>query len=450
MPTNRITYGQTAIAVSPSPSNQTNANNLTGLKRIQSASVDFSFAEQRYKQIGSDAFIGQIPIQNSNIGLDLSYFYSNGTNEAIIGLDVNSEQGSLLNYVQKQGQDRNYYILLGTGENQEANKTDENIDFKNQFNVMALGNVFLNSYNFSASIGSIPSISTSLSAYNVVVSQYNDITNGEVIPAINTSTTPAEPVLNQNYKLYPEVFKNTTNRDGNIHSTFSVGDIKLTLADVKQPGVQFTGTNPATSATIQSLDFGFEISREDLYGLGSMYPYGRRAQLPVLGSLSFSALATDLTSGNLDAFLTGDHQYDFMFDLVDHCSGLTGLRIYVDQAHMTSESLSSNIGSDAKVNIEFDFSISTQSGLRFGTPPLIVNQPATTASVGDTLYVQPTGKTSKGGAYNADGFKYQWCGGTSGNIGSNQRSYVATVADSYYVVVSNELGSATSNTCVVS
>ena len=89
------------------------------------------------------------------------------------------------------------------------------------------------------------------------------------------------------------------------------------------------------------------------------------------------------------------------------------------------------------------------SGLKISTPPLIVNQPVSAASDGATLYVQPTGKTSGGAAYNADGFKYEWYkGGVA--FGSNQRSAVTSGADDYYVVVSNELGSATSNTSTIS
>jgi hypothetical protein len=68
------------------------------------------------------------------------------------------------------------------------------------------------------------------------------------------------------------------------------------------------------------------------------------------------------------------------------------------------------------------------------------------------LYVQPTGKTSGGAAYNADGFKYEWYKNGS-SFGSNQRSVTTSSPagpDDYYVVVSNELGSATSNTSTVS
>ena len=86
MATNRITYGQSAIAVSQPPGNSDNTKNLTGLKRVQSASIDFAFARERFKQIGSADYVGQVQVKNADIGLNLNYLYSNGTNEAIMGL----------------------------------------------------------------------------------------------------------------------------------------------------------------------------------------------------------------------------------------------------------------------------------------------------------------------------------------------------------------------------
>ena len=195
MATNRITYGQSAIAVSQPPANSDNTSNLTGLKRVQSASIDFAFARERFKQIGSPDYVGQVQVKNADIGLNVNYLYSNGTNEAIMGLNVDGRVGTALKYIKKENQDRNYYILMGTGENEAPNKLDSVGKFKNKFNIMALGNVFLDSYSLSASVGAPLSVTSSLSAYNVVMNQYNDKTNGETIPAIDTTKVgPVRPL----------------------------------------------------------------------------------------------------------------------------------------------------------------------------------------------------------------------------------------------------------------
>jgi hypothetical protein len=452
MATNRITYGQSAIAVSQPPGNSDNRANLTGLKRVQSASIDFSFARERFKQIGSPDYVGQVQIKNADIGFDVDYFYSNGTNEAVMGLNVDGRQETALKYIKKENQDRNYYLLMGTGDNKAPNELDSAGQFKNNFNVMALGNVFLDSYSLSAAVGSAVSVSSSLSAYNIVMNQYNDTANGETIPAIDTTKTgPGEPVLNKRYKITPSVFQNNTNRDGNIQSAFNAGDIELVLATVKEPGIEFTGSNPARSATLESMNVGFNIDRTDLYGLGSMYPYGKRAVLPILGTLNFSALATEFTSGNLNTFISGENNYNFTFNIKDRCSGQTGLQVVVENAQLDSQGLTDTFGDNASITASFGFSMSDVSGLKISTPPLIVNQPASSASNPVTLSVQATGRTSTDtSVYNADGFKYQWYSlAPLTAIGSNQRTYTTSATGDYYVVVSNELGEARSNTSSV-
>jgi len=436
MATNRITYGQSAIAVSQPPANSDNTKNLTGLKRVQSASIDFAFARERFKQIGSPDYVGQVQVKNADIGLNVNYLYSNGTNEAIMGLNVDGRVGTALKYIKKENQDRNYYILMGTGENEAPNKLDS----------------FLDSYSLSASVGAPLSVTSSLSAYNVVMNQYNDKTNGETIPAIDTTKVgPGEPVLDENYKITPSVFQNTTNRDGNIHAAFAAGDIELILSTVNEPGIEFTGSNPVRSATIESVDVGFNVDRTDLYGLGSMYPYGKRAILPILGTLNFSALATEFTSGNLNTFLSGEHNYNFTFNIKDNCSGLTGLQVIVENAQLDSQGLGETIGDNASITATFGFSMSDVSGLKISTPPLIVNQAWPTASAGATLSVQATGRTSTDtSVYNADGFKYQWYSlEPLTAIGTNQRTYATSATGNYYVVVFNELGEARSNTSSV-
>ena len=95
MATNRITYGQSAIAVSQPPANSDNTSNLTGLKRVQSASINFAFARERFKQIGSPDYVGQVQVKNADIGLDIDYFYVPKITDwqvnifSILGLNLN-------------------------------------------------------------------------------------------------------------------------------------------------------------------------------------------------------------------------------------------------------------------------------------------------------------------------------------------------------------------------
>ncbi len=142
--------------------------------------------------------------------------------------------------------------------------------------------------------------------------------------------------------------------------------------------------------------------------------------------------------------------YDFEI-VVLGASGNTGLQIEVEGAKMDGEGFTQSMGDFATMQAGLSFSMSDTSGLKFSTPPLILNQPATAASAGATLSVAATGRTSSDtSVYNADGFKYEWYKDGSVIGSSNSPAYATSVGGDYYVVVYNELGTATSNTCVVS
>jgi hypothetical protein len=173
-----------------------------------------------------------------------------------------------------------------------------------------------------------------------------------------------------------------------------------------------------------------------------------------LGTLSFSAVASDFQTGTLNELVrldeNNERSYDFALSLMG-ASGNTGLQVEVEGAKMDSEGFSQSVGDLGSMEASLSFSMSDTSGLKFSTPPLIVNQPdAGTNPV--LLSVQATGRTSTDtSVYNADGFKYQWYSlDPLAAVGTNQRSYTTSATGNYYVVVSNELGEATSNSCAVS
>ena len=153
----------------------------------------------------------------------------------------------------------------------------------------------------------------------------------------------------------------------------------------------------------------------------------------------------------MNSFISGSHAYDFHINLVNP-SGQTGLQVVVEGAQMKQQGIKTNLGGNAQIQASFDLSISPTSGLKMSTPPLIIGQPVADGdAAGVTLRVTATGRTSTDtSVYNADGFKYEWYKDGSIIGSSNAPTHTTSTAGEYYVVVSNELGSATSNNSVVS
>lgn len=435
---NRITYGQTLVLASPRPANQSNEDNLTGLKRMQSANVNFSFNRQRFKQIGSADFVGDVNITNPNITLEMDYLYSNGTNEVMLGLNVEGRDSTVLSGLRKPNQDNNYYVLVGSGLKDEVLLTNSDSDFKDNFTVVALGNCFLNSYSINGAVGSLVSVSAEVQADNLELHPY---TTGHSIPAISQSTKL--PDSQYAYKVKKSFFKNTTNQDGLIDSALAPSGIKITVpSNVNVPGLEFTGDN--RSAFINSFGLEFSINRNALYGFGTIYPYGRRAILPVLGSLSFSALASEFQSGTLNNLVRLDENqervYNFTLDLLGQ-SGNTGLQIQIEGARMDSEGFSPSINDNAEMNASFSFSMSDTSGVKFSTPPLILSHPQDASGPTGPLSVVATGKHD---------LFYQWYNSTGSIAGADSSTFTpAFYGENYYCVVSNDLGSCTSNSATL-
>ena len=337
--TTRITYGQCLVLASPRPANQSNTDNLTGMKRVQSANLDFSFSRQRFKQIGSADFVGDVNITNPDITFGMNYYYTNGTNEMLLGLNVDGAKGAALSGLRRPNQDNNFYLLIGSGITDEVLLTAADSDFKDNFNTMALGNCFLNSYSMGASVGALVAVQAAVQADNVELEPYNDDA-GKLIPAIDAATQ--QPSASNKYKIKKSFFQDTTNQDGLIDSALAPSGIKLTLpSNVNVPGMEFTGNGQ--SAFINSFSLDFSIDRTALYGFGSIYPYGRRAILPVLGTLSFSAVASDFQEGTLNELVrldeNNERRYDFDLSLLG-ASGNTGLQIQVEGAKMDCKSAS--------------------------------------------------------------------------------------------------------------
>jgi len=439
--TSRITYGQCLILGSPRPANQSNLTNLTGMKRIQSANMGYTFARERFKQIGSPNFVGDVNITNPEITLEMNYYYSNGTNEILLGLDVDGSQRSALFGLQRPNQSNNFYILFGSGVNSEVLREANDNDFQDKYNVMGLGDCFLNSYALSAAVGAPVTVTAIVQADNMQLQRYSDATNGELIPAIDPSTQ--KPTTTNKYKILTSSFKDTTNQDGLIESAFAPSGIRIVMpADVNVPGLEFTGEYG--DAIVNSVEVSFSIDRTALYGFGSIYPFGRRALMPVLGQLSFSALATEFEHGRLHDLVILDNNTEKSFDFTINVlgvSGTTGLQLEVQGAKVDSESLSQVIGDNASIDATLSFSMSDRSGLKYSTPPLILSQPVGgSVAGGDDLTVVATGKSN---------LSYKWYGSGGEIAGQTQPTYTPGSAGDYYSVISNDLGAATTNTATM-
>lgn len=355
---NRVIYAGTDVLVSSTPSwsGQTGNNSLKLLKRVQSSAISISNPVTRAKQIGSSTFAFEKYITQPEIKVDLNYLVSDNSNELILGLNATGNEGFIKNLA-STGQDRNLFFLLSDTGEQDADSITSMIGY----DVFAIGNAFLTDYSIKASVGSIPNVSTSFSCLNIQFQNYNGTgaSNGSQVPAINLTNgiKSTEKYLLTGYNMSPA---NYLTNQSSRPSAIGPGDITLELEQPIMGGVRYSGTVPAS---INSVDITIPITRKDLIGFGSNYPYDKKILYPLVGTVSFNGTFDHQVTGDFSNIFIDENEYDMAFNLKKN-DGTTGLRIEIQNARVESQSFNLGISENMTFQSSFSFKIFETDGFR--------------------------------------------------------------------------------------
>ena len=149
---------------------------LKKMDRIQNCNFNFSINRQDINEFGKLARIDSIVMETPTVGLDFSYYVTDGYNERLMGFNVTGFKSdgstfidtSVVNGAQAISgllsdlQGNNYYILtVDEGEDVVGGNLTPSST------IVALGNVFISEYGFDASVGAIPTVSVTLEAFNI-------------------------------------------------------------------------------------------------------------------------------------------------------------------------------------------------------------------------------------------------------------------------------------------
>ncbi len=169
--------------------------------------------------------------------------------------------------------------------------------------VISLGNCYLNELGMSFAANSIPRNSCSFIASNIV----SEVLTGNYmqIPAVNleSGTTGGAATIFLN-PLQVERLP-TGNLTGDIINTWSAR-FQPSFENLQIPHNQLT--NFAETA-LSSLDVRLSIDRENAYGFGSDYVYGRDIKYPIQGSISVAGLVSDYQTGGFADLMANEKKY---------------------------------------------------------------------------------------------------------------------------------------------
>ena len=347
MSRNRIIYQSLALYAgqnSARSGSHTGVGDIAQLTRVQSWDSDFSRNFTDINQYGQLAAIDRIEVEAPTVNMSTSWYPTDGSNESYVGLSVCGVSGvpvSILSGIlNKKTDEKNYFLTV-------AKEGSDNVGYVgDKTGVFGLGNAFLTSYSLEASVGDVPTASADFEALNFAV--YSDITGTNYIPAIDPAA--GTKITGISFAI-PKAEANDNDTQVTV---LRPGDITFALTNDQVKGFE------ANDIKIQSFTLSTDLSRTPIEKLGSRFPFSREIDFPVTASLSVEAQMGELADFNLANLLCETDVYTLTITMKKNdCSG-NGAPALVAQlkgAKLLSESLTTSIGDNASVSLEYEVSI---------------------------------------------------------------------------------------------
>lgn len=361
MPRNRTIYNVLSLFASAGNNvtgNQTGANDIIQIPRVQSFDEDFTRSFVDINQFGNLAAIDRLEVDAPEVTASFSYYLSDGKSDRAIGLAVaqsgsNSLTSILSGIVNKTEEPKNYYLTI-TNEGFDVNGNTSTAT-----GIIGLGNASITSYSVSAAVGDIPTADVSLEALNLRV--YSNMGTGSTtVPGIITAGEVDGQPANGTF-LIRQAYAYTGVA---IPAALQPGDITFTLPSNSAVGFS------ETDLKVQDFTISVDLPRSPIQKLGSRYGIARELDFPITASIEVNAEVGDLADGNLVNQLCSGNEFDFNIQMnKPYCAGgpagtttVTPAMIFqVRKAKLTSQSFSSTIGDNATMSATYEVSIGSAS-----------------------------------------------------------------------------------------
>ena len=399
---------------------------LYKLDRVQNCNFNFTINRQDVNEFGKLARIGTIVNEPPTVTLDYSYYITDGLNERLMGFnfggtasntagapawDTGMVQGAgAISGFLSETQGQNYYILtVDEGEDVVGASIGSATD-----SVIAIGNGFVTNYQFTASVGDVPTASVTVEGFNIK----SDVGGGTAgvgysgsSPAIynGTANSPATRITGYNkyYKINAAQIGSTAGTGAATVTALRPGDIVLSVPNASAANedtfvnVADIGTN---AINIQSFGFTVPLARTTLSRLGSLFGYNRVVNVPLNMDITINALVNELAP-NKDLFnvLCGTQPTKEFTITLNQCADVgqnptPKISYNFRGAILTSENHTQDIGGNETVDLTYSIQI---GGANDSTNGLFMSGSYTTGTnmALESGYALPLNDASQGTNY---------------------------------------------------
>lgn len=377
---------------------------LYKLDRVQTCNFNFTINRTDINELGQLARIDSIVTESPTVGLDFSYYLTDGLNERLLGFNVTGcvadlqkiNNSNAISGLITDTQGNNYYVItVDEGEDVVGSELASTTN-----SVIGIGNGFISEYGINLAVGEIPTASVTVEGFNIKcdVNQKATLANGKTVltgtsPAINITGNPVQRLTGYNRGYAINTGINTTGQSS--ITALRPGDIVLTFPT----NDGFADINSATNkAHIQSFAFTVPLTRTVLGRLGSTFGMTRAINFPLNVDVTVNGIVNELQNGDIFELLCGNDKKTFVVTL-NQCADTGGTNtpkmVYtVKGALLTSENYSQDIGGNQTVDLTYSLQIGgandTGNGIfmsgSFNTGDLI------TSGILNTYYKLGTGK----------------------------------------------------------
>ena len=215
----------------------------------------------------------------------------------------------------------NSYLFFSDQQSSDLIHQIKNSNSFSGVNVISLGNCYLTNQNLSFRANQLPRTTCSFIASNIKSETLSG--NYMQVPAINlesgNSNAAAEIFLDP-----AQVSRIETGNSSGIIQTWAI-TFQPSFENLQIPN------QGLVSAVINGLEISSSIERENSYGFGSDYVFGRDVKYPIQTSISINGIVNDYNSGNYSDIMTNESRYNievFNRDPQDlYLSGLSNAEI---------------------------------------------------------------------------------------------------------------------------
>jgi hypothetical protein len=344
------------------------------MDRIQTCNFNTSVNLKDVNEFGILARIDALVTDPPSVGLDFSYYLTDGYNERLMGFNVAPANGVTDGAVTAYGvaqsvsgllqdvQGNNFYILtVDDGDDVDATTAGS---LGPTSNIIGIGNGFISDYKVDLAVGQFPTASVTVEGFNIkcdanvpVFSTSNFYEVSGLSPAVNPTGGTKITNIGSAYTIQE---KNTSNLLGTSWSSFTTG--YSTVSAIRQGDILLelpasTGFADISTMHVQSVSFSIPMRRTILQRLGNTFGFARVIDVPINAQFSISALQSEFRSQNLADVLTDPNKKQpFRITLKDQ-NGNPKMRFGISGAIFQSERHDTSIGPNSTTELTYGFQI---------------------------------------------------------------------------------------------